>query len=207
MAASSTPRRSSRAGPAGTQILDALERLLHDGPFAELSVERICAEASVTRATYYHYYGSKHAALAALTGKLWDDVFAQIEPFVSGSGDEQPQRTIQESFRDAWQIWLDHAPAFHALATSWEEDPDLRQRWIAIIDRFTTSIAAEIDRERAAGTAPPGPDSHQLASVLLWSTAHCLHVAGSHANAQMPDEAGLFETMMTVWLRSIYGHA
>jgi hypothetical protein len=93
---------------------------------------------------------------------------------------------------------------FHALANSWEEDPELQELWMGIIDRFTTSIAAEIDRERAAGTAPPGPDSHQLASVLLWSTAHCLHVAGAHANAHMPDEAELFTTMMTVWVRSIY---
>jgi AcrR family transcriptional regulator len=200
-------RRKARAGPAGPQIRQGLERLLRTEPFAELSVERICSEASVTRATYYHYYGSKHAALAALAGELWDDVFAEIHPFVSGGGEDPPQLTIRDSFGAAWQIWLDHAPVFHALATSWEEDPELQELWIAIIDRFTTEIAAEIDRERAAGTAPPGPDSHQPASVLLWSTAHCLHVAGSHANAHMPDEAGLFDTMMTVWLRSIYGDA
>jgi AcrR family transcriptional regulator len=198
-------RRKTRAGPAGAQIRDALEHVLRTESFSELSVDRICTEARVTRATFYHYYGSKHGALAALAGQLWDDVFAEIQPFVTGTGEGQPEGAIRDSFRAAWQIWLEHAPVFHALATSWDEDSELRELWIGIIDRFTTSIAAEIDRERAAGSAPPGPDSHQLASVLLWSTAHCLHIAGTDANRHMPDEAGLFDTMMTVWVRSIYG--
>ena len=198
-------RRKTRAGPAGVQILEALERLLETEPFNELSVERICAEAHVTRATYYHYYGSKNAALATLAGQLWDNVFAEIQPYVAGSTDVPPQRTIRDTFKAAWQIWIDHSAVFRALAESWTHDPELSELWNAIINRFTTSIAAEIDRERATGAAPPGPESHGLASVLLWSTAHCLHIAGTGINEHMPDEAGLFDTMMTVWLRSIYG--
>ena len=198
-------RRKTRAGPAGVQILEALERLVEAEPFNELSVERICAEAHVTRATYYHYYGSKNAALAALAGQLWDNVFAEIQPYVAGPIDTPPQRTIRDTFKAAWRIWLDHSAVFRALAENWNHDPELRELWNAIIDRFTTSIATEIDRERATGAAPPGPDSHSLASVLLWSTAHCLHIAGAGINEHMPGEAGLFDTMMTVWLRSIYG--
>jgi AcrR family transcriptional regulator len=196
------PRRKTRAGPAGREILQATERLLQTHTFAALSVERICDEAATTRATFYHYYGSKHAALAALAGELWDDVFATITPYTQGP--DSPQRTIRDTFRQAWQIWIDHAPVFRALAENWSGDPELTQLWTAIINRFTEAIALEIDRERATGAAPPGPDSRELAAVLLWSTAHCLHIAGLHASDHMPDEPALFETMMTVWLRSIY---
>ena len=96
---------------------------------------------------------------------------------------------------------------FRALAESWSGDPQLTELWTSIINRFTVAIAGEIDRERATGAAPPGPDSHELAAVLLWSTAHCLHIVGVHASEHMPDEDALFETMMTVWLRSVYGTA
>lgn len=197
------PRRKTRGGPAGREILQATERLLQQATFAELSVERICDEAGTTRATFYHYFASKHSALAMLAGELWDGVFATIAPYTEGEG--SPQRTIRDTFREAWQIWVDHSAVFRALAENWHSDPELQQLWTSVINRFTTAIAAEIDRERATGAAPPGPDSLELASVLLWSTAHCLQIAGSGASAYMPDERGLFETMMTVWLRSVYG--
>jgi AcrR family transcriptional regulator len=198
-------RRKTRGGPAGRQILEATERLLQSFPLGELSVERICEEAGTSRATYYHYFGSRTAPLATLASELWDDVFTEIQPFLGGTSDSAPQRTITDSFKAAWRVWIDHAAVFRALAENWRSDPDLEQLWLTIIDRFTTSIAAEIDRERAAGIALPGPDSHELASVLLWSTSHCLYIAGTNLDEHMPDEAGLFDTMITVWLRSIYG--
>jgi TetR/AcrR family transcriptional regulator, ethionamide resistance regulator len=132
-------------------------------------------------------------------------VFATITPYTQGP--ESPQLAIRDTFRQAWLIWIDHAPVFRALAENWSGDPQLTELWTSIINRFTVAIAAEIDRERATGAAPPGPDSHELAAVLLWSTAHCLHIAGVHASEHMPDEHALFETMMTVWLRSVYGTA
>jgi AcrR family transcriptional regulator len=196
-------RRKTRSGPAGREILDATERLLAHETFAELSVERICDEAGTTRATFYHYFGSKHDALAALANELWEGVFATIAPYTQGP--DAPERTIRSTFQQAWQIWIDHAPVFRALAENWTDDPELAGQWASIIDRFTAAIAAEIDRERATGAAPPGPDSRELAAVLLWSTAHCLHISGVGASKHMPEQRDLFNTMMTVWLRSVYG--
>jgi AcrR family transcriptional regulator len=204
-AAAPVQRRKTRGGPAGRQILEATERLLQTTPLSELSVERICEEAGTSRATYYHYFGSRNAPLATLATELWDQVFAKIRPFVDGAADRSPEQTIRETFQAAWQIWLDHAAVFRALAENWRADPDLQALWVAIISRFTTAIAGEIDRERAAGSAPPGPDSTELASVLLWSTAHCLFIAGIGVDPLMPTESDLFETVISVWLRSIYG--
>jgi AcrR family transcriptional regulator len=198
-------RRKTRGGPAGRQILGATERLLAKFPLSELSVDQICAEAGTSRATYYHYFASKSAALAMLAEELWDGVFAEIQPFIAGAAHSTPQRTIRESFLAAWQIWIEHSAVFRALAENWHSDPELKTLWTDIISRFTSAIAEEIERERDTGSAPPGPDSRELASVLLWSTSHCLYIAGSDLGGEMPDEAGLFETMMSVWLRSIYG--
>jgi TetR/AcrR family transcriptional regulator, ethionamide resistance regulator len=198
-------RRKKRAGPAGRQILEATERLLQTVSLGELSVERICAEAGTSRATYYHYFGSKNEAVAALAGELWDGVFAEIQPFVDGTTGESPDLIIRRTFRAAWQMCIDHAAVFRALIENWHGDPELSELWVSIVDRFTSAIAAEIDRERAAGMAPPGPDSHELASVLLWSTANSLHLASARVSAHMPSETALFDTVMSVWVRSIYG--
>jgi TetR/AcrR family transcriptional regulator, ethionamide resistance regulator len=198
-------RRKRRGGPAGRQILEATERLLKTLPLSELSVERLCEEAGVSRATYYHYFGSRTAPLATLATELWDQVFTQIQPFVDGAASRTPEQLIRETFKAAWQIWIDHAPVFRALAENWRADPELESLWVTIIGRFTEAIAAEIDRERDTGSAPPGPDSRELASVLLWSTAHCLYIAGTGVDSRMPNEADLFETVIAIWLRSIYG--
>jgi AcrR family transcriptional regulator len=198
-------RRKTRGGPAGRQILDATERLLQTLPLSDLSVERICEEAGVSRATYYHYFGSRNAPLATLAAELWDGVFAEIQPFIDSNPNNTPEQTLRDTFKAAWQIWIDHAPVFRALAENWHADPELQALWVSIISRFTTSIAAEIDRERGAGSAPPGADSTELASVLLWSTAHCLYIAGIAIDPHMPCETDLFETIVSVWLRSVYG--
>jgi len=51
-------------------ILDALERLLAKKSMAQLDVEPIAVEAGITRTRFYHYYQSKHDALAALLRRL-----------------------------------------------------------------------------------------------------------------------------------------
>jgi AcrR family transcriptional regulator len=197
------PRR--RRGPAGRQILDATEHLLQSHPLSDLSVDRICAEAGVSRATYYHYFGSRTAPLTRLSEELWERVFAEIQPFVDSPS--SPADTIRSSFKAAWQVWVEHSAVFRALADNWRSDPELTTLWVSIIDRFTTAIASEIDRERAAGAAPAGPPSRELASVLLWSTAHCLAIAGAGVDPNMPSEQGLYDTIIDIWLRSVYGSA
>ncbi len=65
-----------------------------------------------------------------------------------------------------------------AIHEHWNITSELRTLWISVVERFTDAVSAELDRERAAGIAPPGAGSRQIAAALLWGTERCLYVAG-----------------------------
>jgi EthR-like transcriptional regulator len=84
------------------------------------------------------------------------------------------------------------------------EIPLLRTMGLTALDRIRDGIAAEIDRERAAGLAPPGPDSRQLVATLLWATANCLYIAGLDDIEDLPSETEISESIVALWLRTLY---
>jgi TetR/AcrR family transcriptional regulator, ethionamide resistance regulator len=91
------------------------------------------------------------------------------------------------------------------MTENWHLLPELRSMWIETINQFTEDIAAEIDREREAGEAPAGADSRRLASLLLWSTGHCLYIAGLHIDHNLTNETTIFPELLSLWMGAIYG--
>jgi hypothetical protein len=87
----------------------------------------------------------------------------------------------------------------------WNSVPEIGNQWLAAMERFTVGVAAELDRDRAAGLAPPGRDSRELAASALWATEQLLFVAGTGASRDLPDEDAIFETLITLWSGLLYG--
>ena len=89
----------------------------------------------------------------------------------------------------------------------WHAVPELQTLWLGVVRRFADGLALEIERERARGLVPPGIDSRQLATALIWATERCLYVAGVHADDHVPDERSCVEPLLALWLGVIYGPA
>ena len=53
-------------------LFDAFMKLLHDKPFDEITVNELCDEAGIRRATFYKHYSDKYDFLAAYTRLLRD---------------------------------------------------------------------------------------------------------------------------------------
>ena len=83
--------------------------------------------------------------------------------------------------------------------------PELRELWLKMIGGLTDAIAAEIDRERAAGRAPEGADSRQLASMLAWTTERCLYVSGLDLPPSLGDAGEMVAVLTQMWLAVMYG--
>jgi len=92
-----------------------------------------------------------------------------------------------------------------ACVEHWHEVPELKEVWLSLLRRFADAIAAEIDRERADGNAPPGPPSRSLAATLIWSSERCLYVASSGSDTDLPDMDLTLECLITLWTGVVYG--
>jgi AcrR family transcriptional regulator len=186
-------------------LLDATERLLATVPTHELSVEQILREAGISRRTFYVYFPSKYAVVTRLLERVMEEMYAVIQPFVGRADDEPRKDALRHSLRAGWDVWAQHAVVLRAMHEHSHEAPELRAIWLDVIDRFAQAFSREIDRERAEGLAPAGPDSAQLATILLWSSAQCAYVAGLGIDERIADMDALFEPMLSVWMRALYG--
>jgi AcrR family transcriptional regulator len=185
-------------------IFEATERLLGEMPLHDLSVARIIAGAGISRATFYFYFSSKFAVVSGLLAGVMDQMFEGIQPFVRRPEAAPPLQALEESLSATASMWAKHRPALRAVHEHWSSIDELRALWIEIVQRFTEAVAAEIDRERAAGLARPGPDSHQLAATLLWSTEACLYVGGLSHDPNLPSETAAQKLLLQLWAGVLY---
>jgi AcrR family transcriptional regulator len=199
-------RNTTAPVEAREQIVLATERLLEDTPLAELNVARILAEAGVARTTFYVYFTSKYGPVAALLERVMNQIYDVMEAFTARSGEEgSGQPVLEKSLAGAVELFRDHRMVLRATVAHWHEVPELRTLWLAIIERFTDAFAAEIDRERAAGHAPPGLPSRELAAALCWGSERCMYVAGLGVDDDLPNEDEAMRALQAFWRGAVYG--
>ena len=198
------PRHRDGHSDVEQHVFAVTEELLSEVTLRELSVNQICARAGLARGTFYFYFSSKYAVVAALLAKVMDDVFAVLGPYVNRADTEDPAAALVHGIAAGWEIWRSHRTLMRATSEHWNEHEQLRAIWLDIIERFTVAIAAEIDKERAAGLASGGIDSRRLAAMLLWSTERCAYVAGLGVDGDLPGEQATVQEIQALWLRAIY---
>jgi AcrR family transcriptional regulator len=190
-----------------TAILLATERLLADTPLHDISVARIMEEAQVSRATFYSYFESKFEVVAALLEQVMEEMYDLVRPFVlRGQGDEREQ-VIREMLVQTTGLWCRHRVVFRASHEHWHAVPELRALWLRVTERFTDALALELDREIGLGSVVAGIDTRQRAAALLWASEQLLYVAGTGADGDLPNEEAILETLLAMWIGTLYGAA
>jgi TetR/AcrR family transcriptional regulator, ethionamide resistance regulator len=199
--------RRAREGNADTriQIFAATEELLERVPLHDLSVAQIIDQAEISRATFYAYFSSKFDVVVGLLTNVLDDVYDVARLFIERPDDEPPDQALRRALDATTRVWRTHRFALRAATEHWHSVPELRAMWLGMVARFTDGIAGEIDRQRAAGIAPPGTDSRELTAVLLWATERSLYVAGLDAGSPLPSEQRSVPALYAVWRGAIYG--
>ena len=203
--------RSRPDGPTATerQIMSATERLLETTPLAELNVARILTAAGISRATFYAYFTSKYGPVAALLEETMDQIYDSVGAFTqrSTADDGGGPAGLDKGLEGAAQLFRDNRMVLRATVEHWHEVPELRTLWLGVIDRFTAAFAAEIDRERAAGHAPPGLPSRELAAALIWGSERTLYIAGLGVTDDLPHEDRALRALQAFWRGAVYGHS
>ena len=206
-----TTRGSDRPRPHGGDtdteraIFEATERLLEQVPLHDLSVAQIIEAAGISRATFYFYFSSKYAVVTGLLARVMDEIYEVVQPSVQRDQGTAPDAALRDSLERSIAVWHAHRAPLGAVVEHWHAVPELRELWLGVVRRFAEAVAVEIDRERAEGVAPPGPDSRQLGAALIWGTERALYVAGLGVDDALPEEPQILEPLLALWLGAIYG--
>ncbi|MEA2472098.1 MAG: TetR/AcrR family transcriptional regulator, ethionamide resistance regulator [Thermoleophilaceae bacterium] len=203
------PRTRDRAGngsAGGTEaaILDATQRLLGEMHLEELTVAHVLDGAGVSRATFYFYFESKQAVVAALLRRVMGELFETARGWFDHDGDE-PQEALRQALHEVEAAWREHAAITNAAVEGWRSSPELGELWGELVTGFSRAAARRIERDRAAGLAPPGPPARPLAAALVWMDERAYYLATSGGEPALESEARVAETLAEIWLRAVYG--
>ncbi|BCZ22090.1 TetR/AcrR family transcriptional regulator [Mycobacterium senriense] len=189
---------------AAENILAATTRLLARQSLTDISVAQILTEAKVSRATFYFYFASKFSVVSGLLERAMEDIFQTVQPFLARSPEDSPTVALERSIRAVTRAWHRHRPVFQATNHHWHAEPELRDLWLAIAERFIAAGAAEIERERAAGMITSPIPSRMLAATLFWGTERVLHIAGLGVESSLRDEESAVDVLVAMWRGTLY---
>jgi AcrR family transcriptional regulator len=188
-------------------ILDALERLLARKSMAELDVEPIAVEAGITRTRFYHYFQSKHDALAALLRRLrgvLGEAYKHPDSwFVGRTPHVRPRDSMRKTIDIVAKSWSPHRFVLRETSDLWAAPLTVRDAWLQAIDFATDQVAESIERERKLGVAPPGYDARLIAEGLIWQSERTFF----RVYADIPGAMGEEEAKtvgLELWMRTIF---
>ncbi len=180
-------------------LLASLSQHLQESSLDSINIADISRSAGVTRSAFYFYFESKAVAVAALSEEMYEESLAAAHLL---GGDGTPAENIEATIRALFGAYERHRHMFRAMLDARATNPAAREMWDADRASFVAPVAAIIEAERASGRAPAGVDAAALASVLLELNDRMLERLALGGDLS-PDQ--LVETLVSVWLRSIYG--
>ncbi|MFJ6675412.1 TetR/AcrR family transcriptional regulator [Actinosynnema sp. NPDC091369] len=198
-------RRPSKGDLTSQAILDTAERLLQTRSLDDIAVDELASGAGISRSTFYFHFASREAVLHALAGGVVDELYESASSWLR-RGSEPPEDSIRRALGASLALWRKHGPVLRAAVRARDTDPLMREFWAGVARRFVDATASQIELERAAGVAPPGPAAKSLAAVLV-SLNEQAFLGRSRSRRSAARDRELVDTLTCVWLRSVYGIA
>lgn len=200
----SRPRMHARSSRSETVILDAADQLLREFPFHAISVEQILKESGISRGNFYFYFSSKFDVLGALMWRVYDELFATMNPWFDDDG-SNPVAAVRASFGAGAKAWERHGKVAGALLENVGSNQELTQLWEDLVLRAVDAVAVKIDEERARGTAPAGADSRVVAAVIVRGAQRVMYLGLHGTTPELPDLDVAADAAAKLWIAAIYG--
>jgi AcrR family transcriptional regulator len=195
-----TPARRRRRSPesAEREILEAAESFLEERPFRDLSVDEVMARTTLSRPSFYVYFGDRHQLLVRLVEGIGRELFEAAGVWLAGAGD------IRESLGRLVPHYAQHGLVLGAIADAAGHDPEAERTYHGLIDRFVEATAERIERDVQAGRTEP-LDALETARALVWMTERYLkETLGRRPQADIDTAVA---ALADVWERALYGRA
>lgn len=181
-------------------ILRTASALLADKRPERITIDDLVSGAGISRPSFYFYFASKQAVFEALLDPVAGALVEVAEEWLTNA----PGRAeLRASLGRVAEVWREHGPLLKVMLRD-DADGALRACRDRMLERMTASATARIERDRAAGLAPEGPDAATLARTLVRLLTGSLSAAiGPSGTDPVPDD--LLDTLTVVVGRSIYG--
>ena len=200
-------RRSSR--PSGDDrelaILRTAERLLGERPAANISVDDLARGAGISRPTFYFYFQSKDTVLLTLLDRVAQEADATIEG-LNEKLSSDPARVWRATINGFFEAFGSHRWVARNAAAVLATHGEIRQVWLALMQKWIDQTASLITSERERRAAPETIPAEDLAISLNLMNERAMLAAFASEQPAVAHEH-VVDTLTHIWLTSIYSTA
>lgn len=183
-------------------ILAAAERLLAQRPLADFSVDDLARGAGISRPTFYFYFPSKNAVLLSLLDQVNTRAHAALTA-LSGKLPGDPVTVWRARIEAFFEVSGSHPAVAVAGAAAKATNPEVRQAWSTLMDRWISSTTAAIKSERRRGAAPGIVPAEDLSVALNMLSERMMAATFTTEEPAIPEDR-VIDTLAHIWLASIY---
>jgi AcrR family transcriptional regulator len=149
------------------RIIDAALSLFNDQGTGAVSTNHIARAAGISPGNLYYHFSNKEDIVRALFEHLfaaWDESFQLPDNRPLSLADLDA--LITANYRIIWKFRF----AYREMAVLLRNDPELRERYLAVRQRGYEGFAAMIDAFAASGVLSPPANQQELAALteLCW---------------------------------------
>ena len=196
-------RSSHHSGDDREQaILATAERLLQERPLADFSVDDLAKGAGISRPTFYFYFQSKNAVLLSLLDQMNGKAHAALTALGAKlSGD--PTAFWRARIEAFFEVSGSHRAVAVAGAAAKATNPEVRQLWSTLMQKWISFTTAAIKAERKRGAAPDNFPAEHLSIALNMLSERVMAATFTAEEPAIPEDR-VIDMLVHIWLASIY---
>lgn len=189
-----------RSERARAEIQNAAVRFLWSRPFREMTINKLMAKTSLSRAAFYYHFADVHELMEELLRILEAEILQGASPWLSEDGD--PVALLCESLTAEVELCRKRGPMLKAISDAAGSDARLEALWYGLLDRFDDVVSERIAADQALGLIEDF-EPRPLASALNQANAALyIRVFGQHPPRQPKPER---DAISRLWISSLYG--
>jgi len=145
--------------------------LAGEGPFLDLSVDRIATEAGLSRPAFYNHFRDKNDLLLAALSELDGDI-AELTA-VSWATVGPPAEQVRAAVEALVSFFADNLTLLRAAAEVATYDAEVAAAWAEVVGRLAEATADHVRAEQGAGLIGAAIDPESTSEALTWMAERC----------------------------------
>jgi AcrR family transcriptional regulator len=190
-------RRSEARGTAQAELLDAAERVLAERGYRGASVDRVVAEAGLTKGAFYWNFASKEELFLGLLEDRFDRRARGLMALTKSAGAEQSSSdAVSRGFADMID---EHRRLVLLMNEFWAlavRDDRLRRRWVERQQALRDDLARTLEARHATTGVPLTVPAKTMATAILALADGLAMDRVAEPEAVSPE---LFGEMLQLW--------
>jgi AcrR family transcriptional regulator len=191
--------RRRRRDEVRARIVSSALELAERGPFRDLTVDEIANAAGLSRSAFYTHFRDKHDLLLGAVEEVSDELYRMADRWWHGEG--PPAEQVRVAIEGVVSVYAKHAGVLRVATEVSTYDEEVREFWIAIIQRFIEATAEHIYTEQAAGLIPTSLKPEATAESLVWMVERSCYIHLARADRK---PAEVVRALAPVWTAALY---